>query len=135
MRALIAEDNEDYRNLVRLLLERKGFEVIAVHNGHDALEEISNLLIAGQDPPRVIFLASKMPGINGMEVLKRVRKFPGDVKHAYVLITGTIEASVLNDAIADGADDFVSKNLGTKLLEMKLNAAARFATLFEQHHV
>ena len=135
MRALIAEENEDYRNLVRLLLERKGFEVIAVHNGHDALEQVSNLLIDGEDPPRIMLLSQSMPGINGIEVLKRIRQFPGDMKHAYVMITGTIEASVLNDAIADGADDFVSKNLGTKLLEIKLNAAARFATLFEQHHV
>lgn len=135
MRALIAEANDDYRNFIRLLLEKKDFEVIAVANGHDALEAISNLVIAGEDPPLVAFIGLEMPGIGGAEVLKRIRQFPGDVKHTYVIMMANeIMPPAVDEAIAMGADDFISTKLASKLLEIKLNAAKRFATLFEQRH-
>ena len=135
MLALVAEDNEDYRQLITLLLERHGFEVVSVENGREALSAISDILIAGKQPPQVMFLDWTMPGINGLQVLQRVRKLPGDAKHAYIVIlTGHDEEQLVAEAANAGADDFIVKNHGAKLLDIKLNAAVRFAKLFEQHH-
>lgn len=128
MRVLIAEDDDSSRGLLEVLLQRKGFEVTAVENGREALE-----VVISDKPPHIILLDWMMPGINGLQVLQRVRARTDEARHAYVIMLSALSSeSLIEEAVAAGVDDYVTKPYNLTLLEARLNAAARFAKLLEE---
>ena len=64
----MVDDEPDLRLLVRFTLEADGFDVVEAGSGEDALEAIS------KDAPNVVLLDIKLPGIDGWEVVRRVRE-------------------------------------------------------------
>lgn len=67
----IVDDEEDLRTLVRMMLERVGYEVLEVEDGQKCLE-----LLQSGERPDLIILDVMMPGIDGWEVCKRIKKDP-----------------------------------------------------------
>ncbi len=65
---LVVDDEENIRFLYREELEEEGFEVDLARNGEEALEKVA------ASPPDLVTLDIKMPGMGGIEVLKRIRE-------------------------------------------------------------
>ncbi len=99
---LWADDEIDLLKPQLMFLEKKGYEVVTVTNGHDALEEIE----ANGDID-VIFLDESMPGLTGLETLNRIRE--EDSLIPIVMITKNEAENVMEEAIGSQITDYLIK--------------------------
>lgn len=99
---LVADDEPDIRHLLRELLEGEGYQVSEAKNGSDVL----TMLAKGQEFGLVI-MDVRMPGIDGLEVLERMRKNGNDTPA--LMVTAHATASVGIRAIQMGAYDYLLK--------------------------
>jgi DNA-binding response OmpR family regulator len=84
-RVLIADDERDIANLVRIVLERAGYEVIAASEGRQALE------LARERPPALCILDGTMPGLAGFEILVALRAERSTAEVPVLLLTATVD--------------------------------------------
>ena len=115
---LIAEDDADIRGLLRLYLEGEGYRVLEAEDGAQALE------LAREDPPDMAILDIMMPGMNGFELTRALRKF-SDVP---ILILSA--KSQDNDKILGlnlGADDYIAKPFNPVEIVARVKAQLRRA--------
>ncbi|MEE8360015.1 MAG: response regulator [Candidatus Omnitrophota bacterium] len=73
IKILMVDDEADFRQLMTFWLKSKGYTVSTATDGKNAIE------IVKKDPPDIIFLDLRMPVLDGLEVLKRIRRFNKDV--------------------------------------------------------
>ena len=102
-RVLVADDTDSIRTLFQKLLTADGHEVISVEDGVEALDAIQ------QQRPDVILLDVGMPGLDGIEVCRRLKSDPATRLTPVVLVTGLSDLSDRIKGIEAGADDFLSK--------------------------
>lgn len=100
---LIVDDESSARFALELLLRREGFEVREVHDGASALAECPTF------QPDLILLDIVMPGMDGLEVCRRIKSAPETRLTPVVLITGLSATEDRIKGINAGADDFLSK--------------------------
>ena len=101
MRILAAEDNPVFQSVLRSMLTKWGYDAILVRNGNEAWE-----VLKSQDAPRLAILDWMMPGMDGVEVCRRVR---AELREPYIyllLLTARTEAQDLVDGMEAGADDY-----------------------------
>ena len=112
---LLVDDNLDTLKLIRLSLLKAGFanKVLEAHDGEEALDyllgngKFSNRL---EYPlPHVIFLDLKMPRMDGVEFLKRLRSWPPGKTIPVIVMTTSILASDLTAAYDAGANSYLVK--------------------------
>jgi CheY-like chemotaxis protein len=137
MRVLVAEDHAPTREALRVLLERKGYQVTGVGNGDDA---ITTLL--GWDGPSIALIDWMLPGANGLDVCRAVRT-QDTGRYVYVIvITARDGEEDVAQALATGADDFLRKpcgaselvarvRTGQRIVELERNLAGRITELEE----
>jgi CheY-like chemotaxis protein len=100
---LIADDNEDSRDVYQTIFEASGFRVLAAENGLAALKLLES------ETPHLILLNLFMPECDGHEVLRRVRAHP-EMEHIPCLVfTGDARFEQLGRAMQSGADAFLTK--------------------------
>ncbi|NLV16273.1 MAG: response regulator transcription factor [Syntrophomonadaceae bacterium] len=118
IKILIAEDDSKIANLIRMYLEREGFEVIIASNGHEALS------LFDDDKPDLIILDIMMPGIDGLEVLKFIRRH-----HMTPVIVLTARDDELDKIVGleIGADDYVTKPFSPRELVARVKSLWRRA--------
>lgn len=117
MKLLIAEDNRDISKALAVLLEKQGYSTDAVYNGNDALDYA---LLGNYDG---IILDIMMPGMDGIDVLKRLRR--EKITAPVLLLTAKGE---LNDRVAGldaGADDYLPKPFAAAELLSRVRAMLR----------
>ncbi|MGI8425021.1 MAG: response regulator transcription factor [Actinomycetota bacterium] len=100
---LIVDDDEVIRKLVSVAFERSGHSVSGADGGDQALESISQSL------PDLVILDVTMPGMDGWEVLRRLRKTGMRSKIKVILLTGSGKESDFLMAWKLGADEYVTK--------------------------
>ena len=98
---LVVDDEEEIRRILTRILEKEGFRVVAVESGLHAIRQIS------LDAPAVIFLDMCMPGLSGMDVLKKIKKLDGDLP--VVLITAFAGIHQAVEAMKEGAYNYLAK--------------------------
>jgi CheY-like chemotaxis protein len=81
-RILVVDDNADAANSLGRLLNLSGYEVRVAHNGVTALGEVPHFR------PRVVLLDLGMPGMDGLETAKEIRKLPDGTDLALIAVTG-----------------------------------------------
>ena len=102
IKILWADDEIDVLKPQLLFLEKKGYEVITVTNGYDALEEVEE-----NNDIDVVFLDESMPGITGLETLAKIKaESPG---LPVVMITKNEAESVMEEAIGSQISDYLIK--------------------------
>ena len=97
---------DDEINLLKpqiIFLENKGYKVVTVTNGHDAIEEVEENM-GGID---VVFLDESMPGITGLETLDRIKELAPNIP--VVMITKNEEEGVMEQAIGSKISDYLIK--------------------------
>jgi PleD family two-component response regulator len=127
LKLLVAEDNPVFQSMLRTMLTRWGYDVSIAHDGLEAWE-----LLNGQDAPRLAVLDWMMPGIDGVEICRRLRAAPREPYIYVVLLTARTDAGDLVEGMDAGADDYLTKPLKTHELRVRLRAGRRIIELQEQ---
>ena len=117
-RVLVVDDNAEIRSVLRQFLTRRGFAVREAANGDQALLEVNG------DRPELVLLDERMPGMDGLVVLKKIKEI--DPKIFVVMLTAVEDADVQSDAKALGASGFLLKPCDLRKLELLLYSI-RFA--------
>jgi DNA-binding response OmpR family regulator len=104
-RVLIADDSETILLLMRTRLEMEGYEVITADDGEAAIEAIR--ISAPEEEPDVILLDAMMPGLSGIDVLRRLRK--AGVETPVLIVSAHREEEGLGDLAELGANGTVAK--------------------------
>ena len=122
-RLLIVDDEDSVRDVLRQLFDYEGHEVATASSGAEALR------LARADPPDVAFLDVKMPEMDGLEVLDRLRVLAPDSQVVMISGHGTIDTAI--EATRRGAYDFLEKPLDTDRLLVTLRNALQVRGLSE----
>ena len=113
---LVVDDEPNLVELLRGYLEREGYTVQTAADGAAALD------LARSDPPDLIILDVMLPGMDGLEVCRRLRQF----SDAYVLmLTAKVEEVDKIVGLAIGADDYVTKPFSPRELVARVKALLR----------
>jgi DNA-binding response OmpR family regulator len=102
-RVLVVDDEDDIRELCRVNLEFEGFEVIDAPNGLAGLEQ------AARERPDVIFLDLMMPGMDGWEVLRRLKEDDATADIPVVMLTARTGEEDQMRGWQEGILEYVSK--------------------------
>ena len=124
---LVAEDNPVFQSMLRNLLTRWGYDVIIVPDGLEAWS-----MLDSDDAPRLALLDWMMPGLDGVEICRRLRAAPREPYIYVVLLTARTEAGDLVEGMDAGADDYLTKPLRPHELRVRLRAGRRIIELQEQ---
>lgn len=114
IRVLMVDDEAQFRETTKKILNRRGFETILAENGEEAIEKLT-------DNPDVIILDIKMPGMDGHEALREIRKVSPDVP--VIMLTGHGAAPSAREALVEGAFDYLAKPCDMDLLASKITDA------------
>lgn len=120
-RILVVDDNALNRDMLSRRLERAGFEVDTADGGHAGLERI----LCGDYA--LVLLDIMMPDIDGLAVLQRVREFYSKTELPVIMATARDESSALAEALALGANDYVTKPLDFKVVRARLENVLGYA--------
>jgi len=119
---LVVEDEEDILELVKYNLSREGFQVEGAMTGEDALHK------AIKNAPDLIVLDLMLPGVNGLEVCKRLKHDERTKDIPIVMLTAKGEESDVVAGLELGADDYITKPFSPRVLLARLRAVLRRGT-------
>ncbi|HET6203202.1 MAG TPA: response regulator transcription factor [Planctomycetota bacterium] len=120
-RILVVDDEPDVLELLRHHLARDRYEVATAADGETALKE------ARRKVPDLVVLDLMLPGIDGLEVCRRLRSDPATSSIPIVMLTAKAEETDAVVGLAHGADDYVRKPFGVKELVARIAARLRHA--------
>ena len=102
IKVLVADDEADFNQLMTFWLESKGYAVMAASSGESAIQ------IVKENNPDVVFMDLRMPVIDGVEAIKRIRKFNTDIP--IIIISAFVDDPKVQEAIACGISGVFNKN-------------------------
>jgi DNA-binding NtrC family response regulator len=123
-RLLLVEDDEVFFRPLQRTLELKGYEVMAAHSAEEALD-----VLKGEDVD-VLLTDRRLPGMDGVELVRRVKGEHPDVAVVVMTAYGTIESAV--EAVRLGAEDYLVKPFEPAALLLVLRRAIEFQELKAQ---
>jgi len=116
---LVVDDEEDLLELVRYTLSKEGHTISCAGTGEDALKQ------ARKQPPDLIVLDLMLPGIDGMEVCRRLK---GDSKTRdipIIMLTAKSEETDVISGLDRGADDYITKPFSPRVLAARVKSLLR----------
>jgi len=116
-RVLVIDDEVRLAKNIRVYLSRYAFEVRVANSGLEGLEVFASFM------PDIVLLDFKLPDIDGLEVLGRLRRFDADAN--VIMMTGQGSTEVAVHAMKAGACDYLSKPLVLKDLKVLVEQVAR----------
>jgi PAS domain S-box-containing protein len=122
MRILAADDSPVYREMLKNMLGRWGYDVVVANDGVEAWQ-----VLRGDAPPHLAILDWMMPGMDGLEVCRAVREQQQQKTHYtyIILITAKSDSADLVAGMEAGADDYLTKPLNPRELKLRLRAGFR----------
>ena len=117
---LFVEDHEPTAVFVKETLEYEGYDVLHVGNGLVALSQIA------ANPPDLILLDLGLPGLDGLEVCRRIRQREGYIP--IIMLTGHTKEIDKVVGLDLGADDYITKPFGAQELVARVHAVLRLAS-------
>ena len=119
MRILLVEDHEESRRNLHRLIERRGHNVVSVGSAEDA-----KLALKEENFPFLI-LDWMLPGQSGIELCREIRAQKRGDEQFILLVTARADTDDLEQALAAGANDYLTKPLDVALLNVRLSVAER----------
>jgi two-component system, OmpR family, KDP operon response regulator KdpE len=117
-RVLVCDDEPQILRALRVILRDAGFEAVTAATGEEALD------LAAVKPPEAAILDLMLPDIDGVEVTRRLREW---TKMPILVLSAVGEEDRKVEALAAGADDYVTKPFGPRELVARLEAVLRRA--------
>ena len=128
-RALVVDDDETARRMMADALRERGFEVVTSPNASDGLSTLSDELLALD----LLVTDMMMPGMNGEDLVRLIRKTGGEVDLAIVCVTGQLGGDGLEQRLERaGADAVLDKALGPELIAQAADAVLERKRLVAQ---
>jgi DNA-binding response OmpR family regulator len=112
---LVADDDEDILVLVRTVLERAGYEVVAARNGVEATAA------AQQRRPDLAVLDVAMPELDGLEVLRRLRADASTSDVPVLLLSARVQEDDVAEGFATGANAYMQKPFSPRELSDRVS--------------
>jgi DNA-binding response OmpR family regulator len=116
---LVVEDDQKTADLIRLYLERNGYEAMVVHNGRVGLE------MAQSQPPDLIILDLMLPGLGGLDICHSLRRGPTTKHIPIIMLTAKSTEDDKLEGLYLGADDYVTKPFSPRELMARVKAVLR----------
>ncbi len=124
MKILIADDDPIPRRLLQATLVRWEYEVVEATSGEEAWQ-----ILQGEDAPRLAILDWLMPGLDGLELCRRIRANTETPYHYLILLTGRDSKADVVEGMEAGADDYLTKPFHRHELQVRLRAGRRILDL------
>lgn len=119
MKILVVDDEKDIVDLIAYNLLKEGFTVDRAYDGEKALE------LMRKDPPGLVLLDLMLPGIQGMDVCRIIRKDPGTVSVPVIMLTAKNDEIDKVLGLEIGADDYITKPFSVRELVARIRAVLR----------
>jgi len=116
---LVIEDDASVCELLLSCLSKAGYRVSIAQSGEAALPQIE------EDPPEVVVLDLNLPGMNGLDVCRTMRRDPWMGQIPVLMLTGQSEEDDIVAGLEVGADDYMTKPFSPKLLTARVKALLR----------
>ena len=123
-RILVAEDDPVSRMILKSFLQKWGYEVAEAGDGAKALAALQ-----GDNPPPLAVLDWMMPGLEGPEICREVRKNPDRTYSYLLLLTARSEKEDVLKGLEAGADDYLTKPFDSQELKARLHVGQRILDL------
>ena len=124
MKVLIAEDDTVTRRLLEIHLRKWGYEVLSVCDGREALEEIEK-----PEAPSLVISDWMMPGMDGLELCRRIRELEGFGYIYFIIITAKGRKEDVIKGLGAGADDYLIKPVDQEELKCRVKIGQRIIEL------
>ena len=124
-RILIADDEEVMRDSLSDWLREDGYDVIAVASGAEAVEKVKS------EPWSVLMVDLKMPGMDGMEVVRQVKKISPELPIIMVTAYATVDTAV--QAMKEGAYDYIAKPFDPEQVGLAIRKIIAHQELLEEN--
>jgi len=111
-RILLVDDEESIRTMMRMTLELDGYQVLTAENGHRAVETYK------RESPEIVLLDVRMPEMDGIEVLRRIKDIDSDAE--VIIISGHGDMDMAVECLRHDASNFLTKPVGDELLSLTL---------------
>src|SRR5436190_16191621 len=121
--ALIIEDDADIAESVKYNLESEGFSAVVASTGEQGL----TLALDAHNPPSVIVLDLMLPGMNGMELCRRLRRENQTRRTPIIMLTAKASEGDRVAGLDVGADDYIAKPFSVRELLARVRAVLRRA--------
>lgn len=116
---LVVDDEKDIIEVIKYNLEREGFRVIPAYNGEDALR------LAKREPPDLLILDLMLPGMDGLEVCRILKKERKTAHIPIIMLTAKTEEPDIVVGLELGADDYITKPFNVRELVARIKAVLR----------
>src|ERR1700724_1649628 len=123
---LIAEDDPVSRHMLKAFLVKWDYQVVAAADGLEALA-----ILEAEDAPSLAVLDWMMPGLEGPQVLQRVREHPERPYVYVILLTARSQKGDMLEGLESGADDYLTKPFDAQELRARLRVGQRILDLQE----
>jgi DNA-binding response OmpR family regulator len=124
MKILIAEDNVTTRRILKTILVKWNYDVVSACDGNEAWQKLQE-----KDPPKLIILDWMMPGINGVEICRRLRQADHVEVMYIILLTARDEKNDIVEGLGAGADDYIAKPFDAQELRARIDVGRRVVEL------
>jgi len=116
---LVVDDENDILELVNYNLSKEGFHVLCVSTGEEALTK------AGSEHPDLILLDLMLPGVDGIEVCKKIKKNNALSEIPIIMLSAKGEEADIVTGLELGADDYIPKPFSPRILTARVKAVLR----------
>lgn len=110
---LVVEDNSDIHNLIKEILEKENYKIIDAYSGTEAL------MILEKEDVELILLDLMLPGINGEEIIKKIKNIP------IIVISAKISPEDKVNVLLNGANDYITKPFNSEELIARVKVQLR----------
>lgn len=124
-RILVIDDEAAIRDSMRMILEYEGYEFLGAATGEEGITAVS------RESVDLVFLDIKMPGMDGLEALGRIKALAADLPVVMISGHGTVSTAV--EATKLGAFDFIEKPLATERILVTIRNALGFTRLNDEN--
>lgn len=124
MKVLLADDDRITRTIIAARLAKWGYEVVIAENGLEAWA-----ILQAPDAPSLAIVDWMMPGLDGVELCRRVRQQAREPYVYVVLLTARSEKVDLIEGLRAGADDYLTKPVESQELEVRIRGGKRIVEL------
>ncbi len=114
-KVLLVDDEVEFASALSERLRLRNYDAKAIYRAEDALPTVEN------DKPDVVLLDLKMPGVDGIEVLKAIKQF--DPTIGVIILSGHGDREIADEGIRAGAFDYIMKPMDIEQLIVKIDKA------------